>query len=157
MRAGGYVRAGMDQGFTWPRGISSSLSGHRYGPACAMCDYGVLAPDAGEAEGGSKEFEGALGGVPSLLLSIRSDLEWRVCVLQFPHSTNTSSFLYLLLLSTHHTTYHPSTLVNMAGRAALSTANPFKQKFIHREHIWSFCLVTTLFFLWGFSYGLLDV
>lgn len=50
----------------------------------------------------------------------------------------------------------------MAGGATVMTGpstgkNPLRHGFIKREHLWPFILVTTLFFLWGFAYGLLDV
>jgi len=48
----------------------------------------------------------------------------------------------------------------MAGGAVApggSSGNPLKTGFIKREYLWAFSLVTSLFFLWGFAYGLLDV
>jgi FHS family L-fucose permease-like MFS transporter len=49
----------------------------------------------------------------------------------------------------------------MAGGAVLTSGkqsgNPFKTGFVRRDCIWAFSLVTSLFFLWGFAYGLLDV
>jgi len=48
----------------------------------------------------------------------------------------------------------------MAGGAVLaggSGGNPLRTGFIRREYLLAFCLVTSLFFLWGFAYGLLDV
>ncbi|KXS14660.1 MFS general substrate transporter [Gonapodya prolifera JEL478] len=36
-------------------------------------------------------------------------------------------------------------------------ANPFKQPIVKRGYVWPYLLVTSLFFLWGFAYGLLDV
>ncbi|KAL7419266.1 hypothetical protein Q5752_006103 [Cryptotrichosporon argae] len=48
----------------------------------------------------------------------------------------------------------------MAGGAIVSGGsggNPLRHGFIKREYLWSFTLVTSLFFLWGFAYGLLDV
>ncbi|KAJ3328898.1 hypothetical protein HDU93_001225, partial [Gonapodya sp. JEL0774] len=35
--------------------------------------------------------------------------------------------------------------------------NPLTQGFITRRYLWAYILVTSLFFLWGFAYGLLDV
>jgi len=54
---------------------------------------------------------------------------------------------------------------NMAGgafvpsdpAAAKAHGNPLKNGFITRPYLWPFCLTTSLFFLWGFAYGLLDV
>jgi FHS family L-fucose permease-like MFS transporter len=64
----------------------------------------------------------------------------------------------------------------MAGGAVVaggSGGNPLRHGFIKREYresteahglsirltssVWAFILVTSLFFLWGFAYGLLDV
>ncbi|KAK8866083.1 hypothetical protein IAR55_001234 [Kwoniella newhampshirensis] len=48
----------------------------------------------------------------------------------------------------------------MAGGAVVSGGsggNPLRTGFIRREYLWAFILVTSLFFLWGFAYGLLDV
>jgi FHS family L-fucose permease-like MFS transporter len=49
----------------------------------------------------------------------------------------------------------------MAGGAAVTSvkqsSNPFKTGIVRRDCIWAFSLVTSLFFLWGFAYGLLDV
>ncbi|GFZ45551.1 hypothetical protein JCM24511_03277 [Saitozyma sp. JCM 24511] len=48
----------------------------------------------------------------------------------------------------------------MAGGAVVaggSGGNPLRTGFIKREYLWAFILVTSLFFLWGFAYGLLDV
>ncbi|KAI9638184.1 major facilitator superfamily transporter [Dioszegia hungarica] len=48
----------------------------------------------------------------------------------------------------------------MAGGAVVaggSGGNPFKQGFVGKGYMWAFILVTSLFFLWGFAYGLLDV
>ncbi|ORY34301.1 major facilitator superfamily domain-containing protein [Naematelia encephala] len=52
----------------------------------------------------------------------------------------------------------------MAGGAVLvgqssgkPYGNPLRKGFIQREYLWAFMLVTSLFFLWGFAYGLLDV
>ncbi|WVF70322.1 hypothetical protein IAT40_005112 [Kwoniella sp. CBS 6097] len=48
----------------------------------------------------------------------------------------------------------------MAGGAVVaggSGGNPLRNGFIKREYLWAFSLVTSLFFLWGFAYGLLDV
>ncbi|WVQ62025.1 uncharacterized protein L199_000158 [Kwoniella botswanensis] len=48
----------------------------------------------------------------------------------------------------------------MAGGAVVaggSGGNPLRHGFIRREYLWAFILVTSLFFLWGFAYGLLDV
>lgn len=48
----------------------------------------------------------------------------------------------------------------MAGGAVVaggSGGNPLRHGFIKREYLWAFILVTSLFFLWGFAYGLLDV
>jgi FHS family L-fucose permease-like MFS transporter len=49
----------------------------------------------------------------------------------------------------------------MAGGAALTSAkqtgNPLRTGFVRRDCLWAFALVTSLFFLWGFAYGLLDV
>lgn len=38
-----------------------------------------------------------------------------------------------------------------------TSANPFKTRIVTREYYVAFGLVTSLFFLWGFCYGLLDV
>lgn len=49
----------------------------------------------------------------------------------------------------------------MAGGAVLTSGkqvgNPLRTGFVRRDCVWAFCLVTSLFFLWGFAYGLLDV
>ncbi|KAK4685622.1 MFS transporter, FHS family, L-fucose permease, partial [Tremellales sp. Uapishka_1] len=48
----------------------------------------------------------------------------------------------------------------MAGGAVVTTkqsGNPLRVGFLQREYLWAFILVTSLFFLWGFAYGLLDV
>ncbi|KXS11378.1 MFS general substrate transporter [Gonapodya prolifera JEL478] len=47
----------------------------------------------------------------------------------------------------------------MAGGAIATGGggNPFKNGFITRRFLWAYILVTSLFFLWGFAYGLLDV
>jgi len=53
----------------------------------------------------------------------------------------------------------------MAGGALVFTdqvagqahGNPLKNGFITRPYLWAFSLTTSLFFLWGFAYGLLDV
>ncbi|WRT64310.1 uncharacterized protein IL334_001242 [Kwoniella shivajii] len=48
----------------------------------------------------------------------------------------------------------------MAGGAVVaggSGGNPLRNGFIKREYLLAFSLVTSLFFLWGFAYGLLDV
>ncbi|KAJ9116108.1 hypothetical protein QFC20_000785 [Naganishia adeliensis] len=48
----------------------------------------------------------------------------------------------------------------MAGGAVVaggSGGNPLRNGFITRPFLWAFMLVTSLFFLWGFAYGLLDV
>ncbi|KAJ9126377.1 hypothetical protein QFC24_002115 [Naganishia onofrii] len=49
----------------------------------------------------------------------------------------------------------------MAGGAVAgpggSGGNPLRNGFITRPFLWAFILVTSLFFLWGFAYGLLDV
>ncbi|CAK9779878.1 major facilitator superfamily transporter [Cutaneotrichosporon oleaginosum] len=39
----------------------------------------------------------------------------------------------------------------------VSTGNVFKTGLFPRHYLWAFILVTSLFFLWGFAYGLLDV
>lgn len=41
--------------------------------------------------------------------------------------------------------------------AGASHGNPLKNGFITRQYLWAFSLTTSLFFLWGFAYGLLDV
>ena len=41
--------------------------------------------------------------------------------------------------------------------AAKAHGNPIKNGFITRPYLWAFSLTTSLFFLWGFAYGLLDV
>ena len=46
----------------------------------------------------------------------------------------------------------------MAGGAVVqggSGGNPLRNGFITRPFLWAFILVTSLFFLWGFAYGLL--
>lgn len=46
----------------------------------------------------------------------------------------------------------------MAGGAVVaggSGGNPLRNGFITRPFLWAFMLVTSLFFLWGFAYGLL--
>ncbi|WVR06024.1 hypothetical protein IAU60_003052 [Kwoniella sp. DSM 27419] len=48
----------------------------------------------------------------------------------------------------------------MAGGAVVSGGsggNPLRHGFITRPYLLAFCLFTSLFFLWGFAYGLLDV
>jgi len=49
----------------------------------------------------------------------------------------------------------------MAGGALASNSggarSVLKTGIIRREYLWAFILVTSLFFLWGFAYGLLDV
>lgn len=47
----------------------------------------------------------------------------------------------------------------MAGGAGpiVSNTNPFKTRLMPKEYYTAFALVTSLFFLWGFCYGLLDV
>ncbi|BEJ10906.1 hypothetical protein CspHIS471_0103280 [Cutaneotrichosporon sp. HIS471] len=39
----------------------------------------------------------------------------------------------------------------------VSAGNVFKTGLFPRQYLWAFILVTSLFFLWGFAYGLLDV
>ncbi|GMK56753.1 hypothetical protein CspeluHIS016_0305930 [Cutaneotrichosporon spelunceum] len=43
------------------------------------------------------------------------------------------------------------------GTAAPVSGNVFKTGLFPRRYLWAFILVTSLFFLWGFAYGLLDV
>ncbi|WOO82889.1 Glucose/galactose transporter [Vanrija pseudolonga] len=44
-----------------------------------------------------------------------------------------------------------------SGATGNATANPFKVGLFPLHYLTAFILVTTLFFLWGFAYGLLDV
>lgn len=63
--------------------------------------------------------------------------------------------------STHSLLHHSSSSLaspKMAGGSAGPIrGNPLRTGFVQREYLWAFILVTSLFFLWGFAYGLLDV
>ncbi|ORX36965.1 major facilitator superfamily domain-containing protein [Kockovaella imperatae] len=48
-------------------------------------------------------------------------------------------------------------LTHLVPGEDIGGGNPLKRGFVKRDYLWSFILVTSLFFLWGFAYGLLDV